>query len=183
MKPLKLVMQAFSTYLDKTEIDFSGLNSQGLYLISGETGAGKTTIFDAICFALYGETSGSDRGSDVFRSQYADLKTPTIVELTFELGKKRYIATRKLVYTRGGHLRSNHDDTSLIFPDGTELTGKKQVNDKIRDLLQVDANQFKQIVMIAQGEFSKLLTASSKDKEKIFRDIFHTEKMIETVEN
>ena len=177
MKPLKLVMQAFSTYLDKTEIDFSGLNSQGLYLISGETGAGKTTIFDAICFALYGETSGSDRGSDVFRSQYADLKTPTIVELTFELGKKRYIATRKLVYTRGGHLRSNHDDTSLIFPDGTELTGKKQVNDKIRDLLQVDANQFKQIVMIAQGEFSKLLTASSKEKEKIFRDIFHTEKL------
>lgn len=177
MKPLSLVIQAFSTYLEKTEIDFTRLNSQGLYLISGETGAGKTTIFDAICYALYGETSGSNRGNDVFRCQFADVSTPTVVDFKFELNHQVYEARRSLVYTKSGRLRQNHDDTAIYLPDGTMLTGKKQVNEKIKDLLQVDASQFKQIVMIAQGEFSKLLTASSKDKEKIFRDIFHTERL------
>ena len=86
MKPLKLVMQAFSTYLDKTVVDFEGLNRAGLYLISGDTGAGKTTLFDAICFALYGEASGSNRSSDVFRSEYATNDIPTLVELTFMVG-------------------------------------------------------------------------------------------------
>lgn len=175
MKPLMLTMQAFSTYLDKTVIDFRPLNEKGLYLITGDTGAGKTTIFDAICFALYGEASGSDRGKDVFRSQYAPYSTPTIVELTFQLDGKDYQVSRRMSYTKTGKKRNNNDDAVLIEPDGRQTSKQKDVTNRITELLKVDYNQFKQIVMIAQGEFARLLTSPSKEKETIFRQIFHTE--------
>lgn len=175
MKPLMLTMQAFSTYLEKTVIDFRPLNEKGLYLITGDTGAGKTTIFDAICFALYGEASGSDRGKDVFRSQYAPYTTPTIVELTFQLDGKEYQVSRRMSYTKTGKKRNNNDDAVLIEPDGRQTSKQKDVTNRITELLKVDYNQFKQIVMIAQGEFARLLTSPSKEKEKIFRQIFHTE--------
>lgn len=171
MKPLKLVMQAFSTYLDKTVVDFEGLNRAGLYLISGDTGAGKTTLFDAICFALYGEASGSNRSSDVFRSEYATNDIPTLVELTFMVGGEDYFVHREMAYYSSGKLKPSNDYLMI----GEELVkGKKEVTNAIKNLLGVDATQFKQIVMLAQGEFSKLLYASSNDRVKIFRNIFHT---------
>ena len=173
MKPLLLKMQAFSTYLKETVIDFTSLNEKGLYLISGDTGAGKTTIFDAISYALYGETSGSDRSHDVFRSSYASNDIPTHILFDFELNGKVYHIKRELSYTKSGNKRP---DIAEIY-EGDKLleTGKTPVDKKVKTLLGVDARQFKQIVMIAQGEFTKLLLADSKEKEKIFRNLFHTD--------
>lgn len=170
MKPLKLTMQAFSTYLNMVTIDFTALNEKGLYLISGDTGAGKTTIFDAICYALYGETSGQ-RSSDIFRSNFAPYQMPTIVELEFLLHGRNYLVHREFSLRESGKKRPDID----YFKNGEEIvTGKLNVNHEIVRIMGVDATQFKQIVMIAQGEFTKLLHASSRDRVLIFRDIFHT---------
>ncbi|SDW71162.1 exonuclease SbcC [Kandleria vitulina] len=173
MRPLVLKMQAFSTYLNETIIDFKGLNEKGLYLISGDTGAGKTTIFDAISYALYGETSGSDRSNDVFRSSYANYDQPTRIAFDFELQGKVYHIKRELSYTKSGNKRP---DIAELY-EGEQLleTGKTPVDKRVKTLLGVDARQFRQIVMIAQGEFTKLLLADSKEKEKIFRNLFHTD--------
>ena len=176
MKPLKLEMQAFSTYLERTVVDFERLNQAGLYLISGDTGAGKTTLFDAICFALYGEASGSNRSSDVFRSEYAPNDIPTIVELTFMVGGHDYFVHREMAYYSSGKPKPSND---YLMVEDKLTKGKKEVTHAIKELLGVDATQFKQIVMLAQGEFSRLLYASSNDRVKIFRNIFHTKNLQE----
>ena len=176
MKPLKLTIQAFSAYLNKTVIDFEELNKRGLYLICGDTGSGKTTIFDAICFALYKETSGTFRSHDIFRSHYASYNIPTIVELTFMLNSKVYTVHREHKYSKTGKTATDND---YILSSDKTISGVIKVNERMKELLQVDVRQFRQIVMIAQGEFSKLLTASSDDRVKIFRNIFHTEKLVE----
>ncbi|MBO6047935.1 MAG: SMC family ATPase [Erysipelotrichaceae bacterium] len=172
MKPVKLTMQAFSTYLDKTVIDFTALNEKGIYLISGDTGAGKTTIFDAICYALYGETSGSNRSTDVFRSSYASLDEATIVELDFMVHEIHYIVHREFSFRRSGTRRPDQD---TFYYEGHLVEGKKNVNAAIRKILGVDSRQFKQIVMIAQGEFTKMLNVSSEERVRIFRNLFHTQ--------
>lgn len=175
MLPSKLMMQAFSTYLEPTTIDFTTLNEKGLYLISGDTGAGKTTIFDAICYALYGETSGN-RSSDVFRSSYASFDIPTIVELDFILRETHYIVHREIRYSRNGNARPGSE---FLRTQDTLIEGRTHVNEAIKKLLGVDSKQFKQIVMIAQGEFTKMLHVTSDERVKIFRSLFHTGNLVE----
>jgi|GEM_PF-5774631 len=171
MKPIRLTMQAFSTYLDKTVIDFSGLNDKGVYLITGDTGAGKTTIFDAICYGLYVQTSGSNRSADIFRSDYAPTNVPTIIELEFSLQGKTYTVHRERSYTKAGNKSADKD---WLKGESLNISGRRAVSDKVKELLGVDGDQFRQIIMLAQGEFSQLLTASTKDKQAIYRDIFRT---------
>ena len=180
MRPLKLTMQAFGPYAGRVALDFMRLGDQGLYLITGDTGAGKTTIFDAIAFALYGEPSGSDRRSDMLRSKYALPETKTEVELEFLYAGKTYRIIRNPEYLRPALRGDKKDvrqsaDATLIYPDGRIVTKVTQVTDAVRGLLGVDAAQFKQIAMIAQGDFLKLLLASTEDRKKIFRRIFHTQ--------
>ena len=166
MRPLKLTMQAFGPYAGRVALDFTRLGDQGLYLITGDTGAGKTTIFDAIAFALYGEPSGSDRRSDMLRSKYALPETKTEVELEFLYAGKTYRIIRNPEYLRPALRGDKKDvrqsaDATLIYPDGRIVTKVTQVTDAVRGLLGVDAAQFKQIAMIAQGDFRRLLQAST----------------------
>ena len=183
MKPLKLVMSAFSSYAGVTEIDFTRAGN-GLFLITGDTGAGKTTIFDAISFALYGETSGDGRESTMMRSHYAPESAETYVELTFSEHGKEYRVRRSPAYQRISK-RKNKDGektvvtsgakVSLILPDGSEMPGRMaEINEAIREIVGVDRGQFSQIAMIAQGEYLKLLHASSKERKEIFSRIFQT---------
>ena len=183
MRPVRLEMSAFGSYADKTSIDFSKIKN-GLFLITGDTGAGKTTIFDAITFALYGETSGGKRDGNMMRSQYANEDSETYVEFEFVYRKETYIIRRNPEYLRLGK-RKNADGTAkyvketskveLVLPDGNVFTGKKKETDaKIVEILGLDAVQFTQIAMIAQGDFLKLLHAESKERRKIFSRIFHT---------
>lgn len=180
MRPLKLKMSAFGPYAGVTEVDFEALGTNGLYLITGDTGAGKTTIFDAISFALYGAPSGDVRESSMLRSMYADPSTPTFVELTFMYDGKIYTVKRNPDYMResktkrGSGITKQSAEAELIMPDGAPITKIKEVNAAITDILGIDHNQFSQIAMIAQGEFRKLLTAETKDREIIFRKIFKT---------
>lgn len=179
MKPLKLCMSAFGPYAEKAEIDFEKLGKKGLYLITGDTGAGKTTIFDAITFALFGEASGDIREVNMFRSKYASEETPTYVELTFLYQQKQYHIRRNPEYTRKkakseGYTKQKADAT-LTFPDGrTPVTKSKEVTKAVIDLIGIDRNQFIQIAMIAQGDFLKLLLSKTEDRSKIFREIFNT---------
>ncbi|MBO5045589.1 MAG: SMC family ATPase [Clostridia bacterium] len=179
MRPLKLTLSAFGPYAGRTEIDFSKLGTHGLYLVTGDTGAGKTTIFDGIMYALFGEGSGENRSPDMFRSKYAEAGTPTEVELLFSYAGKEYAVRRNPEYERpakrGGGTTKQPADAELRYPDGRVLTKTKEVNVAIRDLLGVDRNQFLQIAMIAQGDFLKLLLASTDERQKIFRQIFKTE--------
>lgn len=183
MKPLKLVMSAFSSYAGVTEIDFTRAGN-GLFLITGDTGAGKTTIFDAISFALYGENSGDGRESTMMRSHYAPESAETYVELTFSEHGKEYRVRRSPAYQRISK-RKNKDGektvvtsgakVSLILPDGSEMPGRMaEINEAIREIVGVDRGQFSQIAMIAQGEYLKLLHASSKERKEIFSRIFQT---------
>lgn len=183
MRPIRLEMSAFGSYAKKTVIDFSKINN-GLFLITGDTGAGKTTIFDAITYALYGQTSGGKRDGNMMRSQYADEESETYVEFEFLYQNKAYMIRRNPEYLRLGK-RKNADGTpktvketskvELTLPDGTVFAGKKKDTDaKIVEILGVDADQFTQIAMIAQGDFLKLLHAESKERRKIFSRIFHT---------
>ena len=179
MRPLKLTMQAFGPYAGRVALDFTRLGDQGLYLITGDTGAGKTTIFDAIAFALYGEPSGSDRRSDMLRSKYALPETKTEVELEFLYAGKTYRIIRNPEYLRPALRGDKKDvrqsaDATLIYPDGRIVTKVTQVTDAVRGLLGVDAAQFKQIAMIAQGDFRRLLQASTEERQRIFRRIFNT---------
>ena len=179
MKPCKLIISAFGPYAAQTEIDFERLGSQGLYLITGDTGAGKTTIFDAITFALYGEASGEVREAGMFRSKYASDETPTYVTLKFLYGGKLYTVTRNPEYMRpkgrGKGFTLQKGDAELIYPDERQpVTRSKEVTRAITELIGLDYRQFTQIAMIAQGDFQKLLLAGTQERSEIFRRIFHT---------
>lgn len=180
MKPLKLVMTAFGPYAGRTELDFTKLGSSGLYLICGDTGAGKTTVFDAIVFALYGTSSGGTRQPYMFRSKYAAAETPTVVELTFSYRGKQYYIKRNPEYerlkSRGEGVTVEKPNAELTLPDGKVITKVKEVNAAVGDILGIDGEQFTQIAMIAQGEFSRLLLSPTDDRKKIFRKIFRTER-------
>ncbi len=179
MRPLKLTMSAFGPYAAKTELDLSKLGSSGIYLITGDTGAGKTTIFDAIAYALYGSASGSGRDKDMLRSKYAKADTPTFVELTFSYDDKIYTVRRNPDYERpsmrGGGTTTEKADAVLTYPDGRVVNKYKEVNDAVREIVGLDYNQFKQIVMIAQGDFLNLLYSPTEERQKIFRKLFDTE--------
>mgnify|MGYP004613744279 CR=1 FL=1 len=180
MKPLKLTMSAFGPYAAETTIDFSKFGESGVYLITGDTGAGKTTIFDAITYSLYGEPSGETRGTATLRSKYAALGTPTFVELEFSYGGKIYRVKRNPEYerqsNRGGGTTVQKPDAELTMPDGRVITKIKDVNAALEGVLSVDRSQFKQIAMIAQGDFLKLLLAETKERIVIFQKIFKTDK-------
>ena len=179
MRPEKLTISAFGPYADRTEIDFSRLGDSGLYLITGDTGAGKTTIFDAITFALYGQASGQVRDSAMFRSKYADTATETFVELVFSYQGKKYQVFRSPEYMapkkRGTGLTLRKAEAQLIYPDERQpVTKARDVTRAIEELLGLDYEQFTQIAMIAQGDFQKLLLAGTVQRREIFRQIFHT---------
>lgn len=177
MRPLKLTVSAFGPYAGKTYIDMEKLGDKGLYLITGDTGAGKTTVFDAITYALYGETSGDNRKPDMLRSKYADKDTPTFVELDFEYRGKTYKIKRNPKYERaskrGTGTTTESAKAELTYPDGRVIT--KDVTDAVRDIIGIDRNQFIQIAMIAQGDFLKLLLATTEERKEIFRRIFKTD--------
>ena len=179
MKPLNLVLSAFGPYAGRTEIDFTSLGTQGLYLITGDTGAGKTVIFDAIAYALYGETSGGVRDAAMLRSQYADTDTPTFVELRFLLRGKEYRLLRNPEYRRpskrGTGTTTEKAKAELYFPDDRPpITKIGEVDKKICELLGLNHKQFTQIAMIAQGQFRKFLDTNTDERSKIFRDLFNT---------
>jgi len=180
MRPIKLKISAFGPYAGCVSLDLENLGENGLYLITGDTGAGKTTIFDAITFALFGEASGSNRKSDMLRSKYASADTPTEVELTFAYNGKIYHILRNPEYLRpakrGDGMTKQTAEATLTYPDGRIVTKSKDVNNAVRELLGIDRNQFSQIAMIAQGDFMKLLLASTEDRIKIFRQLFKTER-------
>ena len=180
MRPVKLVMSAFGPYAGRTEVDFSKLGENGLYLICGDTGAGKTTIFDAIVFALYGEASGVNRESAMFRSKYAEGSTPTFVELTFTCGDKQYKVVRNPEYERnkmhGEGVTSEKANAEITMPDGKVIYKVKEVNRTVSEILGVDRAQFTQIAMLAQGDFTRLLLSSTEDRKRIFQKIFRTQK-------
>ena len=177
MRPLKLTMSAFGPYAGTTVLNLESLGKSGLYLITGDTGAGKTTIFDAITFALFGEASGANRDSTMFRSKYADPNTPTYVELVFSYAGKIYTVKRNPYYEipKGEGTRTINPDARLVRPGREPVTKVREVNSAIHDILGVDRDQFMQIAMIAQGDFLKLLLASTKERKEIFRQIFKTE--------
>lgn len=184
MKPVKLVMSAFGSYAGEEVVDFQNRN-QGVFLITGDTGAGKTTIFDAITYALYDQTSGGVREGDMMRSQYAEPETPTFVEFTFSCGKEEYRVRRNPNYRRQSRRKNKEGAYSMTkesasvvlwLPDGQEFPGKiREINEKIVEILGLGASQFTQTAMIAQGEFLRLLHASSKERKEIFARIFDTE--------
>lgn len=178
MKPIKIVMSAFGPYAGKVELDFTRLGSQGLFLITGPTGAGKTTIFDALTYALFGESSGSVRPVTSLRSHFAHDETKTFVELTFIHKNKTYTVERTPSYERprrrGEGMTTQVAEATLSLPGGTVMTGQRDVTLKIEDILGIKCDQFKQIAMIAQGEFLRLLLADSKERGEIFRRVFST---------
>ena len=180
MRPLSITISAFESYADTVTIDMESLGKSGLYLITGDTGAGKTTIFDAIHFALYGDASTDGRETKTLRSKYADPETKTEVQLKFEYGGKVYQIKRNPEYLRpkkrGDGFVKEPTNAELIYPDGSVVSSKNAVDIKIREIIGLDKNQFSQIVMLAQGEFKNLLTSSTTEKQRIFRHIFKTEK-------
>lgn len=178
MRPLKLTIAGFGPYAGVQELDLESLGCSGLYLITGDTGAGKTTIFDAVTFALFGEASGDSRSADMLRSKYAKSTDPTFVELTFACREQVYTVRRNPEYvrdkTRGVGTTKQPADAKLTYPDGRVVTKVKDVDRAIRDIVGVSREQFSQICMISQGEFRRLLQADTKERQKIFRDIFGT---------
>lgn len=179
MRPLKLRISAFGPYAGETIFDFEKLGTHGLYLITGDTGAGKTTIFDAITYALYGEASGSNRNESMLRSKYADISTPTEVELKFSYYGKEYTVKRNPKYVRlnkrGNDTKIQEAGAEFTYPDGRVVSSKTEVNRAVKSVLGIDKNQFCQIAMIAQGDFLQLLLAPTKERMQIFRHIFKTE--------
>ncbi len=186
MRPNQLTISAFGPYADRIILDLDQLGTSGLYLITGDTGAGKTTIFDTITYALYGEASGSQRQPSMFRSKYAAENTPTEVILTFTCFDRQYTVRRNPEYlrpkTRGEGMTTQKADAELTLPDGTILTKPKEVDAKIKEILGIDRSQFLQIAMIAQGDFLKLLLASTEERKKIFRQLFQTKHFYELQE-
>ncbi len=179
MRPVRLEMSAFGPYAGREVIDFDKLGTEGLYLITGDTGAGKTTIFDAIRFALYGVASGENREKSMLRSQYALPETETYVLLEFICNGKNYRVRRNPEYWRPskrGESRMTKElaHAELVYPDGTVKTKEREVTTNIEDLLGIDKDQFARISMIAQGDFLKLLLAETRERKSILSKIFHT---------
>ena len=192
MRPVRLEMSAFGSYAGKVEIDFTRVK-QGLFLVTGDTGAGKTTIFDAITYALYDQTSGGRRDGNMMRSQYAQKETDTYVKYTFSSSGKCYTIRRNPEYLRLGKRRGKDGSlryvkeapgVELTLPDGSVYQGKKRETDaKIAEIMGMDVDQFTQIAMIAQGDFLKLLHAESKERKAIFSRIFQTRLYADVQEN
>lgn len=180
MKPVKITLEAFGPYLKKTQIDLQKLGTNGLYLITGNTGSGKTTIFDAISYALFGSPSGTDRKSSMMRCNYAGPQNPTYVELEFEYRKAMYTVRRNPEYIGlkkvGEGTKTIPQNASLVCPDGKEFTGATDVTKEIENLLGINQSQFSQIAMIAQGNFQEILFADTTKRIPIFRNLFKTEK-------
>ncbi len=178
MRPLKLTMAGFGPYAAVQELDFEALGSRGLYLITGDTGAGKTTIFDAITFALFGEASGGSREANMLRSKYARAQDPTYVELSFAYDGKTYTLRRNPEYerakARGTGTTKQAAEAQFTYPDGRIVTKTKDVDKAVRDIIGLTREQFSQVAMISQGEFRRLLQADTRERQKIFRDIFGT---------
>lgn len=177
VRPLKLVMNAFGPYKEKVVIDFTQFQQETLFLVSGPTGAGKTTIFDAIAYALYDDASGTSRGKDSFKSQFASDDILCFVELEFEIAGKKYFIKRSPAQKgpgKNGKLK-NWSSEVEFHHNGTVTTKINEANKEIQELLSLSYEQFKQIVMLPQGEFKKMLESNSADKEKIFRNIFQTD--------
>lgn len=181
MKPIKLVLSAFGPYAGLTEIDFERFGTEGLFLITGDTGAGKTTIFDAISYALYGEASGGNtrRSAKSFRSDYAALTADTFVEYTFLHKEKHYSVRRNPEYIRnarrGEGITEEKAAAELVCLETGEIwTRIGEVDSKIQEIIGLNRNQFSQTVMIAQGDFLKILNAKSDDRKKLFQKIFGT---------
>jgi DNA repair protein SbcC/Rad50 len=187
MRPLKLTMSAFGPYAGESVVDFESLGTTGLYLVCGDTGAGKTTIFDAISFALYGAASGADRTTRSLRSDFAEADTTTFVELEFEHKGEHYTVNRKPEYyrpkLRGEGMTKQPADATLTLPEGAPVTGTRDVDKQILELLGIDRSQFSQIVMIAQGDFRKLLSADTKERSAIMRKLFGTAPYLEFQKN
>ena len=179
MRPVKLTLSAFGPYAGCQVIDFDKLGKKGIYLITGDTGAGKTTIFDAIVFALYGEASGENRETTMFRSKYAKEDTETFVEMEFEYRNRIYKIRRNPEYMRkskrGDGMTKQVADAFLEYPDsGNVVTKSKEVTKAVQELIGLNREQFSQVAMIAQGDFLKLLLAKTDERIKIFRQIFNT---------
>ena len=181
MRPLRLTLSAFGPYAAETTLDLEKLGKGGLYLITGDTGAGKTTIFDAITYALYDHSSSGIREGSMLRCKYADDKTPTFVELEFEVHGVRYTVCRNPEYqrpkARGEGMTTEKADATLTYPDDRPpVTKAKDVTAAVQEIIGLDYNQFSQIVLIAQGQFTKLLNASTEERSRIFRKLFRTQR-------
>ncbi|GAA0178786.1 SMC family ATPase [Clostridium sediminicola] len=182
MRPLKLTMTAFGPYPNEEVVDFTELNGKNLFLITGPTGAGKTTIFDGICYAMYGETSGNERNPESLRSHFAEDNLITEVTLEFELKEEKYLIHRTPKQMkkkkRGEGFTEQKPEASMIIDNGvdekTVITGVSSVNNKVSEIMGINAEQFRQILMIPQGSFRKLLTADSQEREKVLQKIFNT---------
>ena len=181
MRPLRLTLSAFGPYAAQTTLDLEKLGKGGLYLITGDTGAGKTTIFDAITYALYDHSSSGIREGSMLRCKYADDKTPTFVELEFEVHGVRYTVRRNPEYqrpkARGEGMTTEKADATLTYPDDRPpVTKAKDVTAAVQEIIGLDYNQFSQIVLIAQGQFTKLLNAGTEERSRIFRKLFRTQR-------
>lgn len=179
MRPLKLTISGFGPYAGKTVVDFAMLGEQGLYLVTGDTGSGKTTLFDAITYALFGEASGSTRDANMFRSKYAAPDTATYVEMEFLYQEKTYVVRRNPEYDRpkdrGEGWTRQKAEATLLYPDHRPpVTKNREVTQAIVQIIGLDREQFAQIAMIAQGDFLKLILAKTEERSKIFREIFQT---------
>ncbi|MDF4534294.1 SMC family ATPase, partial [Vibrio parahaemolyticus] len=183
MRPLKLILQAFGPFAGREEIDFTKLGDAPLFLINGATGAGKSSILDAICYALYGETTGSERTGDQMRCDYAAPESLTEVIFEFELAGARYQITRQpdqeIPKKRGeGMTKKSHSATLVALKaDGNELIANKPnpVAKAVVELMGLDVKQFRQVMVLPQGKFRELLTANSKEREQIFGQLFQTQ--------
>jgi exonuclease SbcC len=189
MRPVELTMSAFGPYAGAEYIDFTQLGKSGLYLIAGDTGAGKTTIFDAITFALYGTSSGNpdtSRAPSMLRSDFAQPDVKTFVRLKFAYKGKEYTVERNPGYLRprlrGEGMTTEAPGASLLLPGGKVVAGIREVDEQVQDILGLTRDQFCQIVMIAQGDFLRLLLSGTKDRSEILRRIFETARFLDLQE-
>ena len=179
MRPIRLTMTAFGSFAEETCVRFDEFQS-GLYLVVGETGAGKTTIFDAIVFALFGTASGSERRPDMMHSDYVEKSVDTVVTLTFDHVGKPYTVTRTIHYrkSRSGQYTDAVLSAELWSPDGAPLTGHTAVTKRCEELLGLNADQFKKIIMLAQGEFREFLSADAAKKSEILGRLFDSSEYV-----